>query len=96
MAEVLVVGSVAFDNVETPFGKVDDVLGGAASYFSFAASLFAPVKLVGTVGADFPEEFLGWFRSKKVDLEGLQRQKDAEADLIELVPLSIHVGSSRA
>jgi sugar/nucleoside kinase (ribokinase family) len=76
MAEVLVVGSVAFDNVETPFGKVDDVLGGAASYFSFAASLFAPVKLVGTVGADFPEEFLGWFRSKKVDLEGLQRQKD--------------------
>jgi len=76
MADVLVVGSVAFDTVETPFGKVTEVLGGAASFFSFAASLFAPVKLVATVGADFPEEYLEWFRSRGIDLEGLQRKSD--------------------
>jgi len=74
MADVVVVGSVAFDSVETPFGKVNEVLGGAASFFSFAASLFAPVKLVATVGADFPEEYLGWFKSRNIDLAGLQRQ----------------------
>jgi sugar/nucleoside kinase (ribokinase family) len=76
VAEVLVVGSVAFDNVETPFGKVDDVLGGAASFFSFAACLFAPVRLVGTIGADFPEEYLGWFRERSIDLAGLQKRTD--------------------
>lgn len=75
MADVLVVGSVAFDSVETPFGKVNEVLGGAASFFSFAASLFAPVKLVATVGSDFPDEYLGWFRSRKIDLSGLQRHE---------------------
>lgn len=74
MAEVLVVGSVAFDSVETPFGKADDVLGGAASFFSLAASLFAPVRLVATVGADFPDEYVGWFASRNIDLSGLQRQ----------------------
>jgi sugar/nucleoside kinase (ribokinase family) len=76
MADVLVVGSVAFDSVETPFGKVDEVLGGAASFFSFAASLFTPVKLVATVGADFPEEYLGWFKAHNIDLAGLQHVKD--------------------
>jgi len=65
---------VAFDSVETPFGKVNEVLGGAASFFSFGASLFAPVKLVATVGADFPEEYLAWFKSRNIDLAGLQRQ----------------------
>lgn len=76
MPEVVVVGSVAFDSVETPFGKVNEVLGGAASFFSFAASLFAPVKLVATVGSDFPDEYLGWFKSRNIDLDGLQRQAD--------------------
>jgi sugar/nucleoside kinase (ribokinase family) len=66
---------VAFDSVETPFGKVNEVLGGAASFFSFAASLFAPVKLVATVGSDFPEEYLGWFKAHRIDLAGLQRQQ---------------------
>src|SRR5262250_186348 len=50
---LLVVGSVAYDAIETPFGKVDRTLGGAASYFSVAASFFAPVKLVAVVGEDF-------------------------------------------
>ena len=51
---VLVVGSVALDSVKTPFGQVDDVLGGAASYFALAASTFTDVRLVGVIGADFP------------------------------------------
>ncbi len=50
---IVVVGSVAYDGVETPFGKVDRMLGGAATYISLSASYFAPVKLVGIVGEDF-------------------------------------------
>ena len=52
---LLVVGSVAFDGIETPFGKVDRTLGGAASYFALAASHFTPVRVVGIVGDDFTE-----------------------------------------
>ena len=70
---ILVVGSVAFDSVETPFGKVADVLGGSGTYFSTAASFFTPVNLVAVVGADFPEEHLDFLRSRNVDLAGLQR-----------------------
>jgi len=50
---VLIVGSVAYDSVRTPFGEVTEVLGGAASYASVSASFFAPVRLVGVVGEDF-------------------------------------------
>ncbi len=50
---LLVVGSVAFDGIETPFGKVEKTLGGAASYFALAASHFTPVRVVGIVGDDF-------------------------------------------
>lgn len=52
---LLVVGSVAFDSVETPHGVVHDALGGSASFFSYAASFFTPVRLVAVVGDDFPE-----------------------------------------
>jgi sugar/nucleoside kinase (ribokinase family) len=76
LAEVLVVGSVAFDNVETPFGKVADVQGGAASFFSLAASIFTPVRMVATIGADFPEAFLDRFRKRGIDLDGLERRAD--------------------
>jgi sugar/nucleoside kinase (ribokinase family) len=69
---VLIVGSVAIDSVKTPLGEVDDVLGGAAVYSSVAASLFAPVGLVGVVGDDFPREHLDFLRERGVDLEGLQ------------------------
>ena len=55
---VLVVGSVALDSVETPFGKADDVLGGSATFFSAAASLLTPVQVVGVVGSDYPIEKL--------------------------------------
>jgi sugar/nucleoside kinase (ribokinase family) len=72
-APILVVGSVALDSVETPFEKHDDLLGGAASHFSIAASTFAPVRLVAVIGADFPEEKLEVLRRREgIDLEGLE------------------------
>ena len=55
---VLVVGSIALDSVETPFGKVENILGGSASYFSLAASNFTDVNVVAVVGNDFPEEHI--------------------------------------
>lgn len=69
---ILVVGSVALDTVETPFARVDDVLGGAASHFSTAASLYNQVNLVAVVGSDFPREYLDFFRSRRINLAGLQ------------------------
>ena len=70
--EVLVVGSVALDSLETPAGIVENALGGAATYGATAASLFAPVHLVGVVGDDFPSEHLEFLKSRKIDLAGLQ------------------------
>ncbi len=70
---ILVVGSIAFDSVETPFGKAEEVLGGSASYFSIAASFFTNIRLVAVVGEDFPREYLDFFRERGVDLQGLQR-----------------------
>jgi sugar/nucleoside kinase (ribokinase family) len=70
---ILVVGSVAYDTVETPFGRAERVLGGAASFFSVAASFFVPVNLVGVVGTDFGEKELAAFRGRPIDLEGLER-----------------------
>ena len=72
---VLVVGSVALDSVETPFGKADDVLGGSAVYFSASASHQTPVQLVGVIGDDFPVEKLGALTSRGVDLAGLELAK---------------------
>jgi sugar/nucleoside kinase (ribokinase family) len=72
---ILVVGSVAYDTVETPFGRAERVLGGSASFFSVAASFFSPVNLVGVVGNDFGEEQLAAFRGRSIDLEGLERMK---------------------
>ncbi|HET7290845.1 MAG TPA: PfkB family carbohydrate kinase [Vicinamibacteria bacterium] len=70
---ILVVGSVAYDTVETPFGRAEKVLGGSASFFAVAASFFAPVSLVGVVGDDFGERELDVFRRHGVDLRGLER-----------------------
>lgn len=72
MADLLVVGSVALDSVETPFGKVREALGGSATYFSYSASFFTQVRLVGTVGDDFPEVHLRLLKDRGVDLAGLQ------------------------
>jgi sugar/nucleoside kinase (ribokinase family) len=70
---LVVVGSVAYDGVETPHGKVDRMLGGAATYISLAASYFTPVKLVAVVGDDFAEEDERLLASRDVDLAGLER-----------------------
>jgi len=72
---VLVVGSIALDTVETPFKEVEEVLGGSASYFSLAASLFTDVKIVAVVGDDFPKKYLKLFKSKGIELKGIQRAK---------------------
>lgn len=69
---ILVVGSVAFDSVETPFGQADEVLGGSGTYFSTSASFFTDVSLVAVVGEDFPEEHLDFLRSRNVDLAGVK------------------------
>jgi sugar/nucleoside kinase (ribokinase family) len=70
---ILVVGSVAFDALETPFGKVDRCIGGSATYFSVAASFFTPVELVAVVGDDFTDEDASVFRGRNINIEGLQR-----------------------
>ena len=72
MADLLVVGSVALDSVETPFGKVREVLGGSATYFSYSASFFTQVRLVATVGEDFPDAHLRLLEDRGVDTGGLQ------------------------
>jgi len=69
---ILVVGSAALDTVETPFGTVEDALGGSAIYFSAAASYFAPVNLVAVVGDDFPKEKIEFLKKKNVDFSGLE------------------------
>ncbi|MGH9689738.1 MAG: PfkB family carbohydrate kinase [Candidatus Acidiferrales bacterium] len=72
---LLVVGSVAFDGIETPHGKVDRTLGGAASYFALAASQFTPVRVVAIVGEDFTDKHTAVFRGRKIDLSGLEHAK---------------------
>ncbi len=70
---LLVVGSLAFDTIETPFGKAERALGGSATFISVAASYFIrPVRLVGVVGGDFKEEDIEMLKDKEIDLEGLQ------------------------
>lgn len=72
--KLLVVGSIALDSIETPFGKEENILGGSASYFSLAASMFTDVCAVAVVGRDFPEEHLDLFRSKGIALDGVKRE----------------------
>ena len=68
---ILVVGSVAFDDISTPHGNVERSLGGSATYFSTAASFFAPVKIVAVVGTDFPADTLAFLRERGVDTSGI-------------------------
>jgi sugar/nucleoside kinase (ribokinase family) len=71
---LLVVGSVALDSLETPFGRREEVLGGSACYFSACASYFGPTRVVAVVGDDFPKEHLDFLAERGVDLAGLIRQ----------------------
>ena len=72
---VLVVGSVALDTIETPFGVANDTVGGSGTFFSAAASLFGPVQLVGVVGNDFPLDDLRFLEGRGVDLSGVEQQE---------------------
>ena len=72
---LLVVGSIAFDSIDTPHGNVERVLGGSATYLAYAASLYTDVRLVGAVGEDFTDEYMDVLRERNIDLDGLQRRK---------------------
>jgi len=70
---LLVVGSVAFDSIRTPHGQADEILGGAATYFSVAASWFAPVRVVAVVGEDFGDRHMRVFTDRSIDTAGVER-----------------------
>ena len=69
---LLVVGSIALDTVETPFGRAEDALGGSATFFAAAASCFCPVQVVGVIGDDFPVDSLTFLAERDVDLSGVE------------------------
>lgn len=69
--EILAVGSVALDTIETPSHKVTDILGGSGTFFAFCASFFAPVRLVSVIGQDFPEKYLKFLQKHKIDIAGI-------------------------
>jgi sugar/nucleoside kinase (ribokinase family) len=70
---LLVVGSIALDTVETPFGRAEDALGGSATFFTAAAACFTRVQVVGVVGADFPKAGIDFLASRNADLSGIER-----------------------
>jgi sugar/nucleoside kinase (ribokinase family) len=72
---ILTVGSMAFDSVRTPAGRADQVLGGSVNYFSLAASLFSPIKIVAVVGDDFPQDHLSFLSKRDIDVSGIQVAK---------------------
>jgi sugar/nucleoside kinase (ribokinase family) len=72
---LLIVGSVAIDTVETPFGRADDVIGGAATYSALAASFFVPVRMVAAIGDDFPQEVYDDLARRGIDLAGVERRR---------------------
>ncbi len=69
---LLVVGSVAFDSIETPLARRENILGGSAPFFSYAASFFGPVQMVGVVGDDWPKEYTDMFAAQGIDTSGLE------------------------
>lgn len=97
---LLVVGTLAFDDVETPFGRVEKALGGSATYFSYAASFFTDIRLVGPIGDDFPQEHIDLLKSRSIDCDGvvtLEGQKTFhwsgkyEGDMNEAQTLDVHL-----
>jgi sugar/nucleoside kinase (ribokinase family) len=69
---LVIVGSLAFDTIETPYARRERIVGGSGTYCALAASFFTRPKIVGVVGSDFPKETLDFFRSRKIDLRGLE------------------------
>lgn len=75
MTPILVVGSLAFDTIKTPFGNAPKILGGSANYFSLSASNFVPVQCVSVVGEDFPKEHLATLKERNIDIDGIRIEK---------------------
>jgi sugar/nucleoside kinase (ribokinase family) len=75
---LLVTGSIGIDTVETPSGRREGVIGGSAIYFAYAASFFTPVRLVGVVGEDCPQDFFDIFTGRDVDASGIERRKGSK------------------
>ncbi|MGH9617422.1 MAG: sugar kinase, partial [Acidobacteriaceae bacterium] len=69
---ILVVGSVAFDSIQTPHGTIERCLGGAATHFALAASFFTKVRVIGVVGEDFTAAHEAVFRARGIDTEGIE------------------------
>src|SRR5690606_32467823 len=96
---LLVVGSIAFDDIETPFGKKELVLGGSATHFSYSSSYLAPTMAVGIVGKDFPEEHVRFLQAKGIDVSGVERSDGDtfhwtgryEGDMNEAETLAVHL-----
>ena len=77
--KLLSVGTVAFDAIETPFGKTDKILGGAATYIGLAASVLdTDVHLVSVVGGDFPDEYLEMMKGKNINVDGVEVVEDGK------------------
>ena len=77
MSKLLIVGTVAFDAIETPFGKTDKILGGAATFIGLAASQFnLDAAIVSVVGGDFPDEYLELLANKDIDISGIEVVKE--------------------
>ena len=99
MNSILVVGSIGYDTISTPSGQRRDILGGSANYFSAAASLYVPIRVVGVVGEDYRAEDREWLESRNVDLAGLQRvpgktfawEGKYEKDMNEAITLATHL-----
>ncbi len=73
--KLTVIGSVALDSIETPFGKQKEVLGGSATFASVSASFFTPVSLISVVGSDFPGKYIRMFKKRNIDTSGLEQKK---------------------
>lgn len=69
---IVIIGSVAIDTIKTPFGQADEILGGSATYASFAASIFSPVRLISIAGEDFPRRYIQKFKQHNIDISGLK------------------------
>jgi ribokinase len=74
MVDVVIVGTMALDAIETPFGKVNDVLGGSATYAAYAASFFSQPGVVSVIGEDFPERYIDELKKRRIDLEGVKKE----------------------
>ena len=96
MADLVVVGSVALDSVQTPLGKVAEVLGGSATYFAYAASFFTQVRVVAAVGEDFPRAHLDLLRERRVDIEALEVRRQMENPILTaLDTMNFWIGGKR-